>query len=251
MNYIFLIAICYFCIIKFFNDKEDLENEEIPFVSNIDSDLLKLNQDNYKKVWINPEKYDTINDFLVDFKSFTWVYINPLEEDFVIWKSFDDWSVEYIQFKQEDIKSELFSNEKNKNLAILDIYSAYKDAKIYWSVWSKYWQRIIFESDVRHPETLTLNKVFSMETNINKVIWELKKINNKSKSDYELLSYSYDFTGDYGEAKSTRNLISDYSDPDCLIKTDVKVAWIVFDQNNKPIKWAKISLLNDQNIYTF
>lgn len=44
-----------------------------------------LNKNNYEKIWINPDKYPTLEAFLQDFKTFTWVEIDPINENFTIW----------------------------------------------------------------------------------------------------------------------------------------------------------------------
>jgi hypothetical protein len=90
------------------------------------SKLLNIN--NYDKVWINPEEYESFWNFLEDFKSFTWVEVDPITENFTIWIEKDNWNILYIPFRfQRD--EELFDDKDNKNLAILDIYSAYKNEK--------------------------------------------------------------------------------------------------------------------------
>lgn len=214
---------------------------------------MLLNEDNYNKVWINPDKYTSFKSFLEDFKSFTWVLIDPVNEKFVVWINSSSWNVVFIPF---DFKNswDVFDNSINKNLAILDIYNAYKSESIYWWVDSNYWNKILFEEDLQHPLTSQLRKIFDVNlfdqsNNVFNIIDELSKSEEIGISNTELLSYLYDFTWNYTKATEKRNSICEKYKTDCDKKTNVNLSWKVYDANWKPLSWVKIELLNDTNIF--
>lgn len=251
----FVFAIVIFLWITFYknvlNHKTIEDNNVIDYDTTYNEIKDKLNDDNYERIWINPNDYKTFTGFLNDFKTFTWVEIDPTNENFSIWVKNEDWSITYIPFRQETIKSWIFNSDRNKNLAIIDIYSSYKDWMIYWSFWSKSWKKVIFEKDVNHPNTSILNDIYSTNISSYKIKDELEKIKKKWKTDYELISYLDEFVWDYKWAKQSRDKLCENNYDSCDKKTDIKISWTILDQNNLPVKWAKISLLNDENIFTY
>ena len=202
-----------------------------------------LNKDNYDKIWINPESYKTFEDFLLDFKTFSWVTIDPINEKFSIAIKNWTWSTLYVPYNFVKNK-ETFNNEVNKNLAILDIFSSYKNDLIYWGYNSTWWSRVIYEGDMVHPLTDTLEDVFSSKINVFNLIWDLKKSEVIWQENTELLAYLYDFTWDYKEAEITREKwCLDFNN--CDKKITLEVFWRVIDNDWNPISWATVELLND------
>lgn len=204
-----------------------------------------LNEENYEKIWINPEKYKNFKDFLVEFKSFSWVNIDPISENFSIWIKKENWNIIYIPFDYKYINKP-FEEDKNKNLAILDIYSAYKEWMVFWWSRSKSWEKIIFDDEINnHPETVELNKIFNRQENVNKYIESLEKTQNLPTSKKELLSYLYDFVWNYDKANEERENICKNNSNCSSIKSEIILTWKILDENWKPINWAKVELLNN------
>lgn len=202
-----------------------------------------LNQDNYDKIWINPEKYKTFESFLLDFKTFTWVTIDPINEKFSIAIKNEDWSTLYVPYNYKKNKSN-FDNEINKNLAILDIYTWYKNDLIYGWYNSSDWSKVIYEGDLVHPLTDTLKDVFSSEINAFDLIKDFNKSKEIWKENTELLAYLYDFVWKYNEANETREKAC-IEFQDCDKSISLEVYWRVVDNNWKPISKATVELLNN------
>jgi len=213
------------------------------------SDLL--NNDNYNKIWINPNKYEDFEWFLKDFKSFSWVTIDPIKEKFVVCVNdkADDNRL-YIAFDYK-YNWKVFDNEEYKNLAILDIYSAYKNDCIYWWVDSKAWKKILFETDFVHPKTSIINDVFSMKKNVYSIIATLSKSKNAWVLNKELLWYLYDFTWNYEEWLKERSELCKVRESLCNNNIKINVSWVVNDLDWNWIKWVEISLLNNSKYKTF
>ncbi len=235
------------------DEKKDLVIDNIIY-SNEDTHLwIKisdiLNKDNYDKIWINPEKYDTFEKFLLDFKTFSWVTINPIEEKFSIALKSNSWSTLYIPYNFKKNKT-LFDDKTNKNLAILDIYSSYKKDLIYWWYNSLNGAKVIYEGDLVHPLTENLKRVFSSETNAFDLIKDLNKSEFIWKDNTELLAYLYDFTGDYESSKETREKMC-FEFNNCDKSISLEVSGKVKDVNWNPISWAKVELLNENSNSTF
>jgi len=205
-----------------------------------------LNKDNYEKIWIDPEKYKNFEEFLLDFKTFSWVTIDPINEKFSISIKNENWDMLYIPYNFQKNK-ENFDNEVNKNLAILDIYNSYKDNLIYWWYNSDSWARVIYEWDLVHPLTDTLLDIFSSKINIFDIINDFNKSEFIWKENTELLSYLYDLVGDYDSASKNRDsLCIDY---DVCNKTILlKISWKVVDSNWDGVNNAKIISLNQNKI---
>lgn len=206
-----------------------------------------LNKDNYDKIWINPEKYDSMENFLIDFETFSWVTINPINEKFSIAIKKDNWDTLYIPYNFKENK-EVFDNTINKNLAILDIYSSYKNDLIYGWYDSNSQSKVIFEWDIVHPLTNRLNDIFSSETNIFIVISEMEKSKVIWQENTELLAYIYDLIWDYDKANLTRKkaCIEFHS---CEKSINLNISWKITDSKWNPISWARVELLNNNENY--
>lgn len=212
-----------------------------------------LNQDNYSKIWINPDKYPTFEWFLNDFKSYSWVHIDPINEKFVIWLKWNSWSTLYIPFDFKNNK-EVFDDKSFKNLAILDIYIAYKNDWIYWWEWSKYQKQVLFDNDFVHPTTSELNDIFSLnvskDNNLYTKISTLEKSKDIWYDNMELLAYLYDFIWKYNKANDEREKICSLNKDKCNINTSINIKWLVLDNDWNPVSWTRIELLNDSSIST-
>lgn len=208
-----------------------------------------LNKNNYEKVWINPEKYATLEAFLQDFKTFTWVEIDPINENFTIWVEKENGNTLYIPFKFKE-NADVFQEKQAKNLAILDIYTSYQSGMIYGGINSQYGNKVIFENENYHPESQELKKFFNREVNVFEYINSLEKTQVLWKDKEELLAYLYDFTWDYQKAQDTRqDTCKEFQI--CQDKyTKITVSGQILDSDEKPIAWAKIELLNDTSIST-
>lgn len=204
-----------------------------------------LNKENYEKIGINPEKYNSFNDFLLDFKTFTWVLIDPMSEDFVIAKS----SGEYISYIPFDLNTRyVFDTTTYKNLAILDIYQSYKDGGVFWWADAKTWGKIIFQKDIVHKETSTLKQIFWRNLEVYKLIDSMEKIKNLNPSKQELLSYLYDFTWNYWSGNILRKTTCVENKMYCNKNTEVSFSWVILDGTGTPIVGATIMLLNNPTI---
>ena len=251
--FLILLSIWIFLFIIFWVDKKEnitnnIDNTNKIIYWDLDTHLwikIKdiLNKDNYDKIWINPESYKTFEDFLLDFKTYSWVTIDPINEKFSIAIKNWTWSTLYVPYNFLKNK-ETFNNEVNKNLAILDIFSSYKNDLIYWGYNSTWWSRVIYEGDMVHPLTDTLENVFSSKINVFNLILDLKKSEVIWQENKELLTYLYDFTWDYKEAEITREKwCLDFNN--CDKKITLEVFWRVIDNDWNPISWATVELLND------
>lgn len=253
--FILLFFICLFLFFYFnFSKKEIIVDSKLDQTHNWTLISKLLTEENYNKIWINPNKYNTFKSFLLDFKTFSWVLIDPINEKFVIWLKTSDKDTTFIPF---DFKksNNIFDDSNNKNLAILDIYSAYKKWWLYWWVDSKVWNKVLFETDLQHPKTAELNgifaaNVFNQSNNVyNKIKW-LEKSDNIWISNMELLAYLYDFTWDYSKWSDLRKKICDKYTQKCDNDIDVKVTWYVLWSDSYPIVWAKVELLNNGSVNT-
>lgn len=207
-----------------------------------------LNKDNYDKIWINPEKYDSMESFLVDFKTFSWVTIDPINEKFSIAIKKENGDTLYIPYNFK-INKEVFDNNVNKNLAILDIYSSYKNDLIYGWYDSNSKSKVIFEWDMVHPLTNRLNDIFSSKTNVFKVISDIEKSKVKWQENTELLAYLYDLIWDYATANITRRKAC-IEFQNCEKYINLNISWKITDTKWNPISWVKVELLNNSENYT-
>ena len=202
-----------------------------------------LNKENYKKVWINPEKYSDFHSFLDEFSTYSWVLIDPINEKFVIWVDDNDW----ILYTAFDFKNnwDVFNDKDYKNLAILDIYDAYKKWKLYWWVNSRYGKRILFETDFEHPTSNILWDIFDWKKNVYKTIDLLWRSTDLSVVNKELLWYLDDFVWNYEEWIKQRDELCKSNKDLCEKFIEINVSWKVKDQNGNLAEWIKISLLNN------
>lgn len=255
--FVFVLLIFIWLLLFFYLNLPQKEPIVIDSQVNIHNwiDISKiLTEDNYKKIGINPDKYNTFEAFLQDFKTFTWVLVDPITEKFVIWLNINSKDLLFIPFDFKNYKYN-FDDITNKNLAILDIYKAYKDWKIYWWIDSKYWNKILFENDFVHPATDELNKIFTVNVfdennNVYDKIKLLEVSDNIWISNMELLAYLYDLTWEYNKWIETRKNICKKYNQKCDTDIDVKIYWNVVWQDWIPIKWVKIELLNNNTINT-
>lgn len=208
-----------------------------------------LNQDNYKRVGINPEEYENFYDFLEDFGSFSGVLIDPLNEKFSVARKLENGNTLYIPYEFQK-NSSVFDNEVNKNLAILDIYQWYTEDLIFWWYNSKKeGHRILYESDLRHPLYDSVLDVLSWNLNVFDMIDELQSSTNVGKENLELLSYLLDFTWDYSWAEKQREwLCIQFQACDSII---LNFQWTVKDWFGNPLSAVNITSLNtNQKVLT-
>jgi len=247
-----LIWILLFFNLNLFNWKESNDIIIIEKETHNWKDISELlTNENYDKIWINPDKYDNFEWFLKDFKSFSWVTIDPVKEKFVVCinDEADDHRL-YIAFDYK-YNWKVFDNKEYKNLAILDIYTAYKNDCLYWWVDSKVWKKILFETDFVHPKTSIIKDIFSMKKNVYSVIDTISKSKNAWVLNKELLWYLYDFTWNYDEWLKQREELCKVRKSLCNNNIKINVSWVVHDLNWDWIKWVEISLLNNSKYKTF
>ena len=229
--YILVLIISVFIAVSFLYlnnlSQKNILNEKIENLSNTGVDISdelyskQLNESEYKRIWINPEKYNNFNDFLSDLNSFTWMIIDVEKNDFVIAKKTSENWLLYIPFRHEDIDKWEFLNDEMKNIVIFDIYESYKDDKIYWWMNSDVGSKIIFESDLTHPATKELWYVFSWDSNVYDLINDLNSYDKLSSEKTELLSYLNDLVWNYDNSHEIRKkLCSSWWD---YCKVDSKV----------------------------
>jgi len=248
----FLIGFFIFFFIWNFNSKDDWK-VSILYYNQFDNKHLGkdikdvLNNENYSKIWINPNDFKTFEDFLIYFKDLDWIEFDPLEQKFVASTKSLSGNTIYIPFDFSK-NPNLFNQVQDKNLAILDIYNSYNNNLIYWGAWYKNWKNIIFEKDMEHKLTDELNKIFSSSVNVFDYIETLEKAEFIWQENTELLSYLYDLTWLYDKASEQRTIICEkYWDCDSIL--DIKVKINVKDSNWNNIKWTKVELLNNNDTY--
>lgn len=241
LNIILVVIVTFlllgFGYILFFWEKKIEQNKNIIIKKEI------IEKD-YSDLWINPNDYEKIEDFLEDYKTFSWAKIDIEKNDFVTCVKDDKWNISYTPFYHSFVKEWLFKSKELKNEAIVNIYKAHKNDCInYWFI-SKWKTKIIFEEDIAHNDTYILNNIFTKKTNINDTIKELEKVPNKSIEKKELISYLYDLKWDYKKANKNREKTCLENEITCSKTNKFKLYWKVLDENNKPLSWVKITLLN-------
>ena len=236
---ILIINIAYFRFIKGIFTKENLVKNN-NYIEKI----------NYDDIWIDPNKYEKIEEFLSDKDIFSDLDVNVSKDNFVICRKNKDWNMSYTPFYQMDIRNWYFSNKAIKNAAIVDIYKSNKNGCIFWWYWSESWNKIVFEQDIAHKDTYILNSVFSKKNNVNDIIGELERVPNQSISKKELLSYLYDLKWEYSKANTKRENTCKQNSITCDKKGNFNLNWKVLDESGKPLKDVKITLLNNDNIFT-
>jgi len=249
MTLIWIILFFNFSFFTWWNTKSILEDNEKTHNWKIISDIL--NENNYNKIWINPEEYVDFEEFLTDFKTFTWVLVDPISEKFVIWIKWDNDNIIFVPF---DLKNSdnIFDDSENKNLAILDIFKSYKEWLLYWWIDSSYWNKILFEKDFQHPKTQILRDIFNVDintqsNNVFNIIDSLEKSEEIWVWNSELLAYLNDFVWKYDNAWLVRNNTCEKYKSNCDKGIDINVTWNVIDTEWNKVEWVKIELLNNRS----
>ncbi|EKD66204.1 MAG: hypothetical protein ACD_49C00060G0046 [uncultured bacterium (gcode 4)] len=221
--------------------KQDITKQNDYVVSNPQDEI------NFNTKEVNPDDYKTLGEFLSKIKTWTWMNINLMTEDFVILTKKWTWSIETASmFRQEFIKNDpILGKKEAKNEAILDVFNAYKSKSIY-RTWDsqKPWSKISFWEELRHPSTNMINAIFTMQLNMYDLMKDFLKRPRLSIYDAELLSYLYDLNWDYAKANASRESNCKTFPQTCSKNIDVIFKWKVTDGDSKPIAWAKIELLN-------
>lgn len=209
-----------------------------------------LNEENYNKVWINPEKYETFWDFIEDFAGFDDMKVDPVNEKFVISIKWEDGMITYVPFDFKKNRPATIDDWVSKNLAILDIYNAYKEWNLYWWADSNTETKLYFEDDFFHPASEELAKIFTLDSNLYDYIDQLESITELSDERTDLLLYLYDLKWDYDKAEELRKKQCEtlWNCDDKYI--NLTVAWKALDSDWNPVSGAKIELLNNSQFTT-
>lgn len=207
-------------------------------------------QIDYSDVWIDPNSYDKIEDFLGDKEILPELKLDISKNDFVICRQDEQWNITYTPFYHDFIKKWLFNIKEYKNEAIVDIYTSYKNDCLKWWYKSDSKTKIVFEEDISHNDTYLLNKIFTKETNIDDTIRELERILKKSIEKKELISYLYDLRWDYDKANQNRTDTCLENKITCDKKNKFRIYWKVLDDNNEPLSWVEISFLNNETDFS-
>lgn len=197
---------------------------------------------------IDPNNYESVNEFLTYFVNWSWVVLNVdlLEENFYINVYTDNWYI-VTRFNKEFIFNIDKIVDKNvKNQAIMDIYNSYKiDKYILWEANDfRSWVRLLEEDELSSNMQLHNNLLLPFK-------WEsfletknrLESKENKTNDDKQQLSYLYDFSWEY---KKSLNLKSEIG----IEAIKYKIEWRVFNLWNA-LEWAKVEILNYDNAFAF
>jgi len=223
--------------------------------SQIKSDVLQSSKIIYSKEKevditkkdIDPNKYETLNEFIHYFNTWSWISlsVNLEKEPFYI----KTWSWKNTIIKKIDndtiINVDKNSDKNIKNIAINEIFQSYlNDNYVYWEPnWVRNSVRFLENNEL--PRNLSIhNKILSFNSweSFNEIKKRLEDISNKSKEDYLELSYIYDYAWQYDKA----NL---YKKISWANKINYTIKWKAFNSDSA-LKWASISLLNNPNIKT-
>ncbi len=237
---ILLLLVVFSSLYGFFMNKEE------PILMEDDNSKLENIEKDYSSFWIDPNKYEKIEDFLDEYKSFTWSKLDISENNFVICNINEDGTKEYIPFYHSRINNGMFDDKDDKNEAIVDIYSSHISWCLHGWIWSQGTSKIIFEQDIAHSESKTLWKVFWKESNMNDMVTELEGVKNLSIEKKELLWYLYELKWDYEKSSEKRTQTCSENDVTCWIEQNIKIYGKVLDDNSQPIEWALVTLLNDR-----
>ena len=218
-------------------------------VQETDKDIEEQ-EDKYKDLWINPNDYEKIEDFLEDTETLSGLTLDISKNDFVTCTEKTDWKVVYNPYYHDFIRKWFFKNKDYKNQAIEDIYKSYKKNCIVWGYKSDSKSKVIFEWDIGHNDTYILNEIFTKKRNIDETVEELEKIPNKSIEKKEFISYIYDLKWDYRKANQNREKTCLENKITCDKKNKIKIYWKVLDENDKPVFGAKVVLLNNPKNFT-
>lgn len=237
---IFLILLLLSLLFKYFFPKNDNWNLDNSVIEEVDK---------YSSLWINPNSYDKLEDFLNDKNTLSKLKLDISKNDFVICMKDSKWNIIYTPFYHDFIKKWLFNNKEYKNEAIADIYNSYKNDCLKWWYKSDSKNKIVFEEDISHKDTNILNDIFTRTTNIDDSINELKKIPNKSIEKKEFISYLYDLKWNYIDADKNRKKTCLENEITCNKKNKFELYGKILDENNKPIPWVKVVLLNNPKYF--
>lgn len=87
------------------------------------------------------QDYETIQDFLTDFATFSWVFVDPINEPFIIKVPREWWGVVYKEINYQ-LDKQYYAIEENKNKLIQDILSAYEIDWLYGHADSKHEKKL-------------------------------------------------------------------------------------------------------------
>jgi len=228
---IFLFSIIWIVSFFVFKDDKSLNNTQ----ENENKSLSKVEEK------FDPNNYKDVQSYLKTIKV-DWIDLE--KEEFYIKNKI--WNTEKVQ--KIDIKNSNLLNE-NKNQVINDINEAYLNKTIFasWNNWRSGIKMV-------NPADVSKNAKFFQDLmdEGNRTIkdWqkykkELESKKNKSIEDIKKLSFIYDVEWNYDFKDKL------CSDNKCIKDVQLKISWIVKDQDNKFISDAKVYLLNDNSIFTY
>lgn len=209
---------------------------------------IALKYNNKIKLPKNLEKYKK-------YKTFTWFLKNIqksvklkgldlLKDDFVICLKWEGSWMIYIPFYQDEIEKDYYNTWDVMYQYMSYIDKAVSNNCIYWWEKSNVWSKIIFEKSFRNDLSDIVDDIFNRRSNVYYIIKWIKKIKKRSKNYNELLAYLYDLIWSYS---SWEALKKKYEKKETIID----MSWFVKDENDNPIQWAKIYLLNNSKYYTY
>ena len=207
-------------------------------------------KEDYSDLWINPNDYNSLGDYLAVAQTQSWKTVDIEKEDFVICKKDKDGSISYTPFYQNEIKWDYFNDISDKNAAIADIYQSLNEDCLFWWANSEHGTKILFEPDVAHPETYLLNKVISKKIAVDDLLTELKNTTKPSANKQELISYLHEFKWDYKNSFIQKRKLCLKDKDYCWKVKEFILSWIIKDENWETVKGADIVLLNDTKIST-
>ncbi len=232
---------------------KDNKNEVINTLSwklNNDIQIPKINKlININTKTIDPNNYKSVEEFLTYFNTWSWIKleVNLLEEDFYINTDHIDDTYIVTRFDKELIWEIDNSINKNiKNTAILNIFDSYKTD---WYILGeanneRSWVKLLKEYELSSNMKLHNNLLlpYNWESSL-EATKRLENKQNKTKEDNQQLSYLYDFSWDYKKSLKLK-------EKSWLNKIKYIIKWRVYKLWNF-LDWAKIELLNYENISTF
>lgn len=231
-------------------DHITVDSSTLPQIRHLWRDISEiLNQENYERIGINPEEYEEFVDFLEDFASFDGVLVDPINEKFSVAHVLENGNTLYIPFEFQR-NAEVFDNDVNKNLAILDIYYWYTQGLVFgWYNSAREGHRILYERDLRHPLHDSVLDVLWWNLNVFDMVSELQSSPNIGKENMELLSYLLEFTWDYSWAQEQRDMLCNQFEACDLVTLTFE--WTVRDGFGIPLSWVNITSLNtNQQVQT-
>lgn len=225
-----------------------VKENKIVFEEKEIKNINPLKEINFETKEINPDDYITLWDFLKRVKTWTWMNIDLVKEDFVIQNNTWSWTFRVFRFRQDFINNDpVLSSRQAKNEAVLDIFDAYKNKSIY-RTWDSNipWSKISFWEELMHPSTNMINAIFTKQLNMYDLMKDFESRKKLSIYDAELLSYLYDLNWDYAKANKSREDNCKTFPQTCIKKLNVVFKWKILDEKNNPVSWAKVKLLNKE-----